>query len=274
MPTAQRRLELWSSYKFLCNCSKCQDVDRDYRVIGLRCPNRGCNGYGCYQQHLSLDTNRTINDTLLLHQLQQQQDMQQRWVCSDCGETENFHSVIAERDDVMDTIQGIPASFSDSPASTTFEKAKTALLKRKEFQRQFQRILNLCTLTSWYTLQVGEELSTCTVKLLTLFDAAKVEEQESTGQQELQIKRCPDLENITLLVLQKLSTAAENCYASSQPDDDNLRLWYFKIVKAKTTQYISPCSEALQTLKDAYEVFKFYYSPEQEIMRGIVQYLN
>lgn len=267
LPTVKRRWELWNGYKFLCKCLKCQDVKRDYKVIGIRCPRKCCKGYGCYQQRLFVETDQNIRDILW----QQQQDIQQQWECSECEEVDLFHGAINERDYVMKKLLHVQNSIDETTRSI-HDQVKAAAQKLEEVKHLFFRISHLCTNSSWYTLQVEEELSSCTVTLLTLLEAAKIEPDfsESEGQYHEWLSNA---ENASRLVLPRLRVASEHCYASSLPDNDNLRLLYTQVVSSKVRQYLSPCNEALQTLRDAYEIYKFYYAPEQEIMKEMAQYL-
>lgn len=270
LPTAKRRWELWTGYKFLCNCVKCQDVHRDCKVIGIRCPRKSCKGYGCYQQQLLLDTDNNITDFLL----QQQQDIQQRWECSECGESDLFHAAINERDKVMKELQQLlyVQNSIDETTRSIHEQVKAAAKKMVELKHDFFRITHLCTNSSWYTLQVEEELSGCTVTLLTLLDAVNIEQvfNESVGHHH---EWRSDIEYVTRVILPSVRAACATCYASSLPDNDNLRFLYSQVVSSKVTQYLSPCIEALQTLREAYGIYKFYYAPEQEIMKEIAQLL-
>lgn len=242
-------------------------MKRDGKVIGIRCPRKSCKGYGCYQQRLVVETDQNIRDVLL----QQQQDILQQWECSECEEVDLFHGAINERDSVMKKLLHVQNSV-DATTRSIHDQVKAAAQKLEQVKHFFFQISQLCTNSSWYTLQVEEELSSCTVTLLTLLEAAKIE-QDFSELEEHYHEWLSNAENASRVVLPRLRVASEHCYASSLPDNDNLRLLYTQVVLSKVRQYLSPCSEALQTLREAYEIYKFYYAPEQEIMREMAQYL-
>ena len=156
-PTSRRKTELWKSYKFVCNCSKCQNRALDNAIVGIRCP-KGCDGCAIQILHDLNSTDATKENS---------------WICKTCSETD-FSKSLSIRDKAMASLETLVG-----------RKANSMYGNIDSIRTEFQTIKSCCCITSWFIFKAGEELLHCILDVMEL--TATEDDALSLGSLALQV---------------------------------------------------------------------------------------
>ncbi|KAL3767401.1 hypothetical protein ACHAW5_007661 [Stephanodiscus triporus] len=242
-PRRVRREILWKNYKFHCDCSLCEDGERDDVVVGLKCTSPGCEGGGTVRCRVA--RSRDECDEI---RREGGRDDEKAYRCDACGNAD-FHDALEEQDDSMIQMKRLESAMNNGRGVDD--------RVGEEMRRIYERLKRCCQMRTSYYIAWSSDLCVC-------WYANALKFLSSEGEQ-LNVCR------MALALLDESRRATRYCL-----DYPGSLSWHVKRgTEAKLRLFSNPMDvEALETLQQVRKVMLVYYPPSDDLISSLDESLR
>ena len=243
-PTCMRKESLYENYKFVCDCALCKDVDRDDKIVGLKCSN--ANNGTCMMGSV-----KSIAVESGCQELASEEEQGRRYRCNSCGNCD-FDTALKEQSDSVETLKRLESAITMN--TSTPQQFDSKLGDR--IRKVYDRLKRYCCLQSSYYLAWSADLLVCW--------CANALKYMSNEQEQMRI--CHE----ALVVINESRSATQFCmkYSGSLS-------WHIKQgMEAKLRLFINPMDmQALKLLKNTRKEFLMNYPSTDEMILSLEESL-
>ena len=239
-PRSIRRNGLWNNYKFHCDCSLCRELDRDDKVVGLKCTSTGCKGMARSAKVQS--ENESSSSTT-----HEQEIASPKYACNTCGST-NFDKALEVQAQALSKMKRLESEMNNNQ---TFDKKTGEEAKHIYHQLKQHYSLQTSYYVAWsadlFVHWCANALGSCT------------NEQD-------QLHMCHE----ALVVVNESRSAAKFC----MQHPGNLSWQIKQGIEAKLRLFVNPMDmEAHRMLRDARKELLVYYPYSDVTMKSLEESL-